>query len=76
MCTYQSANFTLKITSADKSGILASASTVRSEFNNSVPFEMQLVFMPLARQRKYCIILHVVSAIGLSEQLATVAIGK
>ena len=75
MCPYQGANFTLKITTADKSGIVASTSVVRS-FNNSTPFEMQLMFFPLAKQRTYSIILHAASAIGLSEQEATVTIGK
>lgn len=75
MCPYQGANFTLKITTADKSGIVASTSVVRS-FNNSAPFEMQLMFFPLAKQRTYSIILHAASAIGLSEQEATVTIGK
>eukprot|EP00731_Ephydatia_muelleri_P011734 Em0006g628a len=73
MCPYQGANFTLKITTADKSGIVASTSVVRS-FNNSAPFEMQLMFFPLAKQRTYSIILHAASAIGLSEQEATVTI--
>ena len=76
MCSYQHANFTLKVTTSERSGVLLARSTVVRSFNGSTPFQMQLAFVPLTKQRTYCINLHVVSAIGLSELEVTETFGK
>lgn len=70
MCPFQSAYFTLKITTADESGSLVSSSVPRA-FNGSAPFQMQSVFLPVPKQRTYHLTMNVSTVKGLSEQEET-----